>query len=353
MGDEEGKSIIDLLKGSPLPKVETKLKKIRDELSEKLWEAAYLRNFFKLSMNLVERIPTWKQILETIGLDRGEKDKNLANAKNRASRQLTAIDNHQESVWKNNKFRCYLKEIPEEVTGHFKVIVDSMKKNLKNFNDIQNSNGVLKFLKLDETFDNKTNIKSAFKAFFDALNAENDHNWKKEFKVTGIITDPKDEKELYSQVPHTDYHHTSTGALAWASVIPLTKKGCYLNIWFQPGVAKVLHVRYGQGFFFRSDFVHAGGRIAPNEPKEEKFYRLHFYHETASQKAPKDGFNYWDIDRKTRYKDFFLIGKFGEYAEDNTNFVFLHDEKDNNKKRKWKNNKKPNGKNNKKSKLQN
>jgi hypothetical protein len=147
-------------------------------------------------------------------------------------------------------------------------------------------------------------------------------------------------KIYHSQKPHTDYDYkfkkkddgmNHKQHYGWTALVPLSKEGSWLHVWFGTGYGRNLHIPHGKGFLFRSDVVHAGGRIEFFQSVEEKYHRLHFYLGTKFQVANPDTINYWHHDLQTELSSIYWVpGQVGalpsssdkeaeEYGEDEEN----------------------------------
>lgn len=265
--------------------------------------AAIMDFIIKNSINFDGKCLTQVDLLKSAGIE-NPTDNQIKNVAGKGTRIKSFLfGENNETLWRFNKHWCYLEKVPQDVQQHFPSILQILEKNKKNFEMINNSEEILWQLPVGKLIRNDSKIQEDLKSFFKELNEKNDHKWDESFLFTGMQTRVKDNSKLYSQMPHTDYQNKFIRkphqTLAWAAVMPLTEHGSWLYVWFSAGYPKYLHIPKGQVFFFRSDFVHAGGRVVPWIDKDVMFTRLHFYLSTKFQPADTKSVGYKNTDNKT------------------------------------------------------
>ncbi len=169
----------------------------------------------------------------------------------------------------HNKHWMKMFEVHDELVDEFHKIVEKIKEKEAEFDTISKSNGSLKqksfnsvlnkLKSLGEGTQTQT-LLSAFIELFNYLGMKLEHGCNTGAVVSHAMFTAKDTYD--SQVTHTDYPYKmpmKKGQFyAWTAVIPLTEAGSWLHLWYGTGKGKNVHIKYGSGFLFRSDVVHAG-----------------------------------------------------------------------------------------------
>jgi hypothetical protein len=156
------------------------------------------------------------------------------------------------------------------------------------------------------------NALDAFKIYFKELGFHNKGVVLDNIKSHALYTNTDEE---HHQRPHTDYVYPGNTRLehsqywfAWTAIIPTNSAGTCLNVWEKPGYPTNIHIKCGESFFFRSDVVHSGGRLAVDMSEEKRMYeRLHFYLPTKLQSVDETKITITHFDRRTQFDDIYKV----------------------------------------------
>jgi hypothetical protein len=219
-----------------------------------------------------------------------------------------------------NKYCMSTKKVPDDLYKIFGLINVAIAKKVKKFRTISDTNDSLKqllfneeLIKINVTTESRThNALDAFKNYFNELGFHNKGVQLDDIKSHALYTNTNEE---HHQRPHTDYLYPGDKRVkhsqywfAWMAIMPTNSAGTCLNVWEKPGYPTNIHIKCGEIFFFRSDVVHSGGRLAVYMSKEKQMYeRLHFYLPTKLQLVDETKINITHFDRKTLLEDIFMV----------------------------------------------
>ena len=219
-----------------------------------------------------------------------------------------------------NSYRMLMKKVPDDLYKIFGQINAAIAKKIKKFRTINDTNDSLKqlmfndeLIKIKVTTESVThNALDAFKIYFKKLGFHNKGVVLDNIKSHALYTNTDEE---HHQRPHTDYVYPGNTRLehsqywfAWTAIIPTNSAGTCLNVWEKPGYPTNIHIKCGESFFFRSDVVHSGGRLAVHMSEEKRMYeRLHFYLPTKLQSVDETKINITHFDRRTPFDDIYKV----------------------------------------------
>jgi hypothetical protein len=211
-------------------------------------------------------------------------------------------------------------KVPDDLFNSFGQINAAIEKKIKKFRTIKDTNDSLKqllfndeLMKINVTTESGThNALHAFKIYFKKLGFDNKGVLLDDIKSHALYTNTDEE---HHQRPHTDYVYPGNTKLerseywfAWTAIIPTNSAGTCLNVWEKPGYPTNIHIKCGEIFFFRSNVVHSGGRLAVDMSEEKQWYeRLHFYLPTKLQSVDETKINITDFDRRTQFDDIYKV----------------------------------------------
>jgi hypothetical protein len=181
-----------------------------------------------------------------------------------------------------NSYCMLMKKFSIYLFNSFGLINAAIAKKFNKFRTIQDTNDSLKQLlfndelvKIKVTTESRMhNALDAFKIYFKELGFHNKGVLLDDIKSHALYTNTGKE---HHQRPHTDYEYPGNSRLehsqywfAWTAIIPTNSAGTCLNVWEKPGYSMNIHVKCGEIFFYQSDVVHSGGRLAVHMSKDKQ-----------------------------------------------------------------------------------
>jgi hypothetical protein len=255
----------------------------------------------------------------SMGIEKWNKLKNTCSVTFSKRRKTITLSQDLLPLWEKEITKNYIRfvTVPEDVVNTFTTIIqyfDSISRN--KFRNLVGVNiqmlEITDFMK--ETRIGNQPILSYYKEFF------------KQQKMTeiGIVlkdlicTAMKNKNDNFDfQDPHQDYFPVAISSdnnknlkkewLAWSAIIPISKQGSWLTIWYDFQTPRTVEIKHGQVVFFRSDVVHCGGRPKVDMLQNQTYYRLHFFLQTKLQRAPKDKVNKYHFDGRTPFNALYTL----------------------------------------------
>jgi len=222
-------------------------------------------------------------------------------------------------LWEKTITRTYIRfeDVPQDIMDLYSILIDYIdncsKKSFKNLTGVN-----LQQIDITDYINSKVvnnkKILHYFKIFFKKQGME---------KIGVLLNDlicnaMKNKNDNFDfQDPHQDYFPVTISTdsnkklndqwLAWSAIVPISKQGSWITIWYDLTSPRTIEIKYGQMIFFRSDVVHCGGRPRVDTLADQTYYRLHFYLQTKIQKAPDNKINKFHLDGRTYFNDLYTL----------------------------------------------